>query len=222
MNTDFTIRLSAVFLFAALFTTGETVFTAPFEPGEYRTLYARFEQTRASDLLAEEVVSSGELWIRKPGRLLWHVRSPRERWFLVEGDRLTFRDPESGRIERVSLKKHPGARRIFPIIRRLVDGRTDSLKEHFEIMEKEGSPGTFRLVPRNPKLSRRLRDIRMRRHAKKPCFEWIRIHEANGDSLEILFTDIRVDPPLSEDRFSIPDPGEPSDARHRNSSGTVS
>jgi outer membrane lipoprotein carrier protein len=52
-----------------------------------------------------ERTESGSLWLKKPGKMRWEYRSPREKLFLSDGKNAWFYLPEDRQVRRTSVKK---------------------------------------------------------------------------------------------------------------------
>ncbi len=68
-----------------------------------RTLQAEFtESYRGAGIERSE---SGSLWLKKPGKMRWEYRSPREKLFLSDGKDAWFYIPGDRQVRRTSVKK---------------------------------------------------------------------------------------------------------------------
>jgi outer membrane lipoprotein carrier protein len=68
-----------------------------------RTLQTEFtESYRGAGI---ERTESGSLWLKKPGKMRWEYRSPREKLFLSDGKDAWFYLPEDRQVRRTSVKK---------------------------------------------------------------------------------------------------------------------
>jgi outer membrane lipoprotein carrier protein len=68
-----------------------------------RTLEAAFTETyRGAGI---ERTESGLLWLKKPGKMRWEYRSPREKLFLSDGKQAWFYLPGDGQVRRASVRK---------------------------------------------------------------------------------------------------------------------
>jgi outer membrane lipoprotein carrier protein len=52
-----------------------------------------------------ERTESGSLWLKKPGKMRWEYRSPREKLFLSDGKNAWFYLPDDRQVRRTSVKK---------------------------------------------------------------------------------------------------------------------
>jgi outer membrane lipoprotein carrier protein len=68
-----------------------------------RTLQADFTEIyRGSGM---ERTESGTLWLKKPGKMRWEYRSPKEKLFLGDGKDAWFYVPGDGQVRRTSMRK---------------------------------------------------------------------------------------------------------------------
>ena len=68
-----------------------------------RTLQAEFSESyRGAGIERSE---SGSLWLKKPGKMRWEYRSPKEKLFLSDGKEAWFYIPGDRQVRRTSVKK---------------------------------------------------------------------------------------------------------------------
>jgi outer membrane lipoprotein carrier protein len=68
-----------------------------------RTLQAEFTETYEGAGI--ERSESGSLWLKKPGKMRWEYRTPREKLFLSDGKDAWFYTPGDRQVRRTSVKK---------------------------------------------------------------------------------------------------------------------
>jgi outer membrane lipoprotein carrier protein len=69
-----------------------------------RTLQVSFEETYAAQGRGKRT-ESGELSLRKPGRMRWDYKSPAGKLFLSDGKYIYYYNPAANRAERMSMKE---------------------------------------------------------------------------------------------------------------------
>lgn len=70
---------------------------------QLRTLQAEFSETyRGAGIERSE---SGSLWLKKPGKMRWEYRSPKQKLFLSDGKEAWFYVPGERQVRRTSMKK---------------------------------------------------------------------------------------------------------------------
>ena len=110
MKLNFVIWV-CVFLFLAALTVTASPGTDALAIGQavddhynhLRTLQADFTEIyRGSGM---ERTESGTLWLKKPGKMRWEYRSPKEKLFLGDGKDAWFYVPGDGQVRRTSMRK---------------------------------------------------------------------------------------------------------------------
>ena len=109
-------------------------------------LVARFVQRYRSGTLGREVVESGTLSIKRPGRMLWEYRQPEKKTFVADGKRYYFYVPAD---RQVIIRDQAGDRGVAAL---LLSGQADLLADFQVGIERSATPGLqrLRLVPRKP------------------------------------------------------------------------
>ena len=68
-----------------------------------RSLESDFTETYRGD--GPERVESGTLWLKKPRKMRWEYRSPKEKLFISDGEVVWFYMPEERQVRKTTLKK---------------------------------------------------------------------------------------------------------------------
>src|ERR1051325_5823304 len=68
-----------------------------------QSLQSEFSETYRGN--GTERVESGTLWLKKPGKMRWEYRSPREKLFLSDGKDAWFYVPGERQVRKTSVKK---------------------------------------------------------------------------------------------------------------------
>ena len=77
-----------------------------------RTLQAEFSESyRGAGIERSE---AGSLWLKKPGKMRWEYRSPKEKLFLSDGKNAWFYLPGDRQVRRTSVKKLDDLRPPWP------------------------------------------------------------------------------------------------------------
>ncbi|MEY4083580.1 MAG: outer rane lipocarrier protein LolA [Pseudomonadota bacterium] len=69
-----------------------------------KTFYARFEQTQISPS-GRSTKTTGQLWVKRPGQLLWKIEKPFSQTHLIEGQTFVLFDPDLAQVTKRSLTK---------------------------------------------------------------------------------------------------------------------
>lgn len=114
-------------------------------------LQARFVQTYRSGVLGREIVESGTVSIKRPGRMRWDYRKPEPKTFVSDGKVFYFYVPAD---KQVIVRDQADSRGITAL---LLAGRVEILSQFDVGLESTSSgPERLRLVPRSadPELER--------------------------------------------------------------------
>ena len=106
-------------------------------------LTARFVQSYRSGLLGHEIVESGSVSVKLPGRMRWDYEEPEIKTFVADGESFYFYVPED---RQVLVQSQAGERGVAVTL--LLSG--GSLSAQFEAQLPAGSDGRLRLTPREP------------------------------------------------------------------------
>ena len=108
-----------------------------------RDLTARFIQTYRSGLVGREIVESGTLSLKRPGRMRWEYREPERKTFVSDGQKYYFYIPAD---RQVVVRDQASDRSVTTL---LLTGQSDILAEFSVALEAQphGRP-RLRLTPR--------------------------------------------------------------------------
>jgi len=70
---------------------------------QLQTLQTEFTETYEGAGVERE--ESGSLWLKKPGKMRWEYRSPREKLFLSDGKQAWFYVPGDSRVQKIPMKQ---------------------------------------------------------------------------------------------------------------------
>jgi len=108
-------------------------------------LQARFVQTYRSGVLGREIVESGTVSIKRPGRMRWDYRKPEPKTFVSDGKVFYFYVPAD---KQVIVRDQADSRGITAL---LLAGRVEILSQFDVGLESApNGPDRLRLVPRAP------------------------------------------------------------------------
>jgi outer membrane lipoprotein carrier protein len=150
---------------------------------------------------------SGTLWLKKPGRMRWEYRQPREKLFVADPQTAYFYVPGERQARKTAIKNLDDIR--SPI--RYLLGKTKLEKELEGLSLATDVPATvpggivLRGVPRNMK--DRISDVVLE---ISPAHQIIRIliHEVDGTSTDFRFEQIEENLPVQDSLFRFtPPPG---------------
>jgi outer membrane lipoprotein carrier protein len=169
-----------------------------------RSLSAHFVERKNLNLLAKPVVSTGEFFYRKPGRIKWEYAQPERRVYLITEDRYLAYYPEQKRAENVPLSKFSSR----PFFKFLGIGQTaEELQKYFEISmpDTQSKDGAYLLLltPKWQRIKDRLALVRFWVDEKSCLPSKLEYVETDGDSTTLTFSRFQVNPDIAETRFSI-------------------
>jgi hypothetical protein len=122
---------------------------------------AEFREEKTLPLLVAPLVSEGVIYFAPPDRMLRLTREPTASSLLVTGDRLRMEDALG--VEEVDLAARPVARRFVEQLLLLFRGDLAGLRREYEVaFQAEGSLWSLRLVPRDGRVRKLIREVTLR------------------------------------------------------------
>jgi outer membrane lipoprotein-sorting protein len=163
-----------------------------------RALTARFEQTKHLSLLAEPLVSRGRFAFKQPDQVLWQMEEPS---FTVRIDQQGVHLPDLPNAQAEVAAMAP----FSAMLRELsgvFTGSLSNVRRTFEV-QAEGDVAAIRvrLVPRSPQWQRMFRAIELSFATPDMVMKTIRLDEALGDHLEIVFSDVHRNDAVADAAF---------------------
>lgn len=170
-----------------------------------RSLQAEFTQIyRGNDA---ERTETGTLWLKKPGKMRWEYRSPKEKLFLSDGKNAWFYVPGDRQVRKTSLKKLDDLRSplAFLLGKTKLDKELDGLSVAPDIAPLKPGDSMLRGIPRAlaERVGQVILEITPERHITR-----IIIEEVDGAVTEYRIVDQKEDVGLPDERFRFaPPPG---------------
>ncbi len=173
--------------------------------GNIETLSARFVQRRSLELFAEELVSRGGFYFKRPDRFRWDVEEPFRTSMVVAAGKIVTRDADGTQAHAIPLPVSATE------ITGLLTGSIDALRALFDVhvLPAAGGGERLELRPLQPTLARIVRTVTLDLAPREKYVRRMLLHEASGDRIEITFDDVRINAPLSDALFAL----EPDEAR---------
>ncbi len=165
-----------------------------------RTLRAEFVQRKQLKLLNHELKISGEFCLEKGGRLAWRVAEPMRYNCILEEDKLTQWDEDTGRVLELPAGKLPWLSMLFRSLDSWLTADLKVLSRDFEVRE-EPAARRLLLTPRSGTLAELVRELEFNFDPELTRLERVRIVEVNGDVLLIEFRDLRWNQPIPEEKW---------------------
>lgn len=191
---------SFIFLIAFFVTASFAVQTADDELvqllNNIHTMQATFKQFMVNN---SSIETTGLMALERPGKFRWEVRQPNKQLIIINGKQLLLYDVDLAQVVKRKMDyKNPGNPAM------LLSGSTETLKQIFKItkLKKPGAGIWFELKPKKKSNAN-----------QNNGYQWIRMCFIAGqlsamyifDNLdqqsEILFTNVVLNPKISEDKF---------------------
>lgn len=166
------------------------------------TLEADFRQEKTLALLARPEVSSGHFTYSKPNSVLWRYVAPRRVEMLIANGVLTTYYPDLNRAEQIEVKRYQD--RIFKYMG--ASGAIDEMGTYFDFtfVNKADDPYyQLDLKPKTRGIARRVRHITIWIDKKSYLTTKFEYTEGDGDVTRYEFTNVRVNQPIEQGRFTL-------------------
>lgn len=168
-----------------------------------KTLEARFRQLQDSSLLVAKEESTGTFSYRAPDQVRWEYLSPKPMSVVIRGDEMTTLYPDLKKAE--SLKVGRYSSQVFKYLG--ASGNLQTLLDYFtvnlKLPAKKGDSYQLDLLPRYERVKKRLRSMTLWVDPELFFPDRVRYVEANGDSTEYSFLDLRFNAAIPADRFVL-------------------
>ena len=170
-----------------------------------RSLQAEFTQIyRGSDA---ERTESGTLWLKKPGKMRWEYRSPREKLFLSDGKNAWFYVPGDRQVRKTSVAKLEDLRSplAFLLGKTKLEKELDGLSKAPDVKPLQAQDVVLRGIPKAlaERVGQVIVEVTPERHITR-----IIIEEIDGSATEYRIADQKEDVGIADDRFRFaPPPG---------------
>lgn len=152
-----------------------------------------------------ERTESGILWLKKPGKMCWEYRSPREKLFVSDGKAAWFYVPGDQQARKMDARKLDDVRSplAFLLGKTKLEKELQALSLAPDISPLDPKNVVLRGVPRAlaDRVSEILLEIAPDKHIVR-----IVINEVDGSETEYRFTDQREEIAISDSRFQFRPP----------------
>jgi outer membrane lipoprotein carrier protein len=169
------------------------------------TLEAEFtELYRGSGM---ERTESGTLWLKKPGKMRWEYRSPREKLFVSDGKNAWFYVPDDRQARKIAAKKLEDLRSplAFLLGKTKLEKELQGLSLAPDVTPLAAGDVVFRGVPQA--LADRISEIVLEVTPQHQIARIV-IQEVDGSSTEYRFNDQKEDVAVADQEFEFrPPPG---------------
>jgi len=166
------------------------------------TLEADFRQEKILALLAKPEVSTGHFTFSKPNNVLWRYDAPKRVEMLIANGMLTTYYPELNKAEQIEVKRYQD--RIFKYMG--ASGAIDDLAAYFDFTFRNVSDAPsfeLDLKPKTKGIAKRVRHIKIWIDKKSYLTTKFEYTEGDGDITRYEFTNVRVNQPIEQRRFTL-------------------
>ena len=167
-----------------------------------QTLEADFRQEKELALLSKPEVSTGTFVYSKPNNVLWSYDAPKRVQMLITAGTLTTYYPELNKAEKIDVKRFQD--RIFKYMG--ASGAIDELGNYFDFTFTDTSTSPFWVLDLNPKnkvIARRVKHIKIWIEKSTYLTSKFEYTEGDGDITRYEFTNIKVNKPVEQSRFTL-------------------
>lgn len=170
-----------------------------------RSLQAEFTETYRGNGM--DRTESGTLWLKKPRKMRWEYRSPREKLFITDGQDAWFYVPSERQARKESFRKLEDLRSPLSLLlgKTKLEKELQGLSLAPDVFSSAQGDVVLRGVPKG--MENRIDQVLLE---ITPTHEISRIvlQEADGSTTEYRFTDQKADVPVADKQFRFsPPPG---------------
>jgi outer membrane lipoprotein carrier protein len=173
------------------------------EQRRLKTLEARFTQQQESSLLAAPEESKGVFSYAAPDLVRWEYLSPSPISVVIRGDEMTTWYRDLKRAETLKVGRY--SNQVFKYLG--ASGSLQTLLQYFTIKlklpEKKGDAYRLELLPRYQRIAKRLKSMTLWIDDDVFFPSRLKYVEADGDTVEYRFSDLKRNAPIPPDRFVL-------------------
>lgn len=178
------------------------------EQQKLKTLEARFVQHQESALLAAPEESTGVFSYAAPDRVRWEYQRPNPITVVIQGDRMTTWYHDLRRADLVKVGRYSNQ-----VLKYLgASGNMQTLLDYFTVKlampGKKGDAYRLELVPRYPRIAKRLKSMTIWIDPELFFPTRMKYVEADGDTADYEFRDLKKNTPIPAERFVLKLPKE--------------
>ncbi len=170
-----------------------------------QTMQAEFSETYRGT--GAERTESGTLWLKKPGKMRWEYRSPKEKLFLSDGREAWFYMPGDRQVQKTSVRKLDDLRSplAFLLGKAKLEKELDGLSFAPDVTPLESGDVVLRGIPKA--LAGRVNQVMLEVTTDGRIVR-ILVEEVDGSETEYRFRDQKENLEVSDQRFRfVPPPG---------------
>lgn len=166
------------------------------------SLIANFSQEKHLKMLATPVVSEGMIRFEKPGKLRWQVDTPEASVAVVDGKMVKI--SQGGKEQPVTAVDRQTYGAISDLIQGIVSGKLMNGQSMQTQFFKTAKGVLIELVPNDPKMAKRLAQVRLVFNTTDHTLREMRMQQPNGDYTLTTFTKAAFDVEHPVGAFNLP------------------
>ena len=211
MDLNFTLRNFVVFGLATAIATASpsSDVNAVAQAVDERYNHLRSLQAEFTEIYrgaGMERTESGTLWLKKPGKMRWEYRSPREKLFLSDGKDAWFYVPGERQVRRTAVKKLDDLRSplAFLLGKTKLEKELQGLSLAPDVTPSAAGDVVLRGIPKS--LANRVRQVLLE-ITPEHWISRILIEEVDGSTTDYRFSSQRENVAVPDQRFQFTVPG---------------
>ena len=161
---------------------------------------ATFKQAYTYSVYQRTQVSSGKLFLKKPGRMRWDYQTPQNKVFVSNGDDLWVYEPEKNQAYKKSLKDSE-----LPVAISFLMGKGNLLNEFTPSIATE-TKGKITLVLKPLKSSRSYKELRLVVNRRSFMVEQTTILDPANNTNTVTFSNLVINADLPTSGFEFTPP----------------
>jgi outer membrane lipoprotein carrier protein len=166
------------------------------------SLQCSFTQKKVITILSESVISKGKLLYKKENRLCWEYSSPYFYLFALYGDKVYIRNEKT--TTQFDTKSNALFKEISLLLMNSISGIGLIDPKKFDVVFLQNANDLkAQLTPKNKALSSILNTITLYFSKSTYLVHTIEMIESTGDSTTIVFSDVKLNQPISDENFVV-------------------
>lgn len=168
-----------------------------------KVISADYTQIRTIAELEMQLTIKGSMICEAGGRLRWQSDSPVKNITLISKDSLVNYDCKTGKSVVINAKKLPWLALVREAFMDIFTGNLPGLQKRFTI--KEESDTVILLIPKDEAVTAWAKTMRLTFTEDFSAVKKIEIAEKSGDKLEIICSNIMINPSIPEKMWKLPE-----------------
>jgi len=168
------------------------------------SIIAKIHQEKHISLLGKKVDVYGTLSMKKPNMLRWDIDLPDKSIIVIDGKEMIVYHPEIREAQIYSISGNFTARNTMRFFSEILSGSLDEMKQRFIIDISRSEEGiSFHLEPKSRMAKRYLSHIVIYYKEDSSIPSGIGMVIPNGDKVLTKLSDVKMNPEISDDTFTI-------------------